>query len=268
MFTRVNWKHTVIFHTFFTVRKRMEPDAIAGLRSIVGESVSQTDLEALLRGAGMDVETAANHYFDGATLMGAEPAAAAAAVLPAAPAPATAPAAAPSKAAAVTPFSLAASHATPLSVASNTPPASGFRSAADVLRDEGRQQLISPMTTISTSAGSSPLPTAPPAPSIAPSSALSTPSAPWSTLPAAATSAAAPSSTSSTSIAVPAAAEPHAKCGTIHVGTAGFADVTASWAGAFFPPGAKGKPTSTALDFLQEYFDVCEVRCARRFATE
>jgi hypothetical protein len=239
----------------------MVTDAIAGLRSIVGESVSQTDLEALLRGAGMDVETAANHYFDGATLMGAEPAAAAAAVLPAAPAPATAPAAAPSKAAAVTPFSLAASHAAPLSVASNTPPASGFRSAADVLRDEGRQQLISPMTTISTSAGSSPLPTAPPAPS----SALSTPSAPWSTLPAAATSAAAPSSTS---IAVPAAAEPHAKCGTIHVGTAGFADVTASWAGAFFPPGAKGKPTSAALDFLQEYFDVCEVCRALRFATE
>ena len=244
--------------------KGMASDAIAGLRSIVGESVRQTDLEALLRGAGMDVETAANHYFDGATLMGAEPAAAAAAVLPAAPAPATAPAAAPSKAAAVTPFSLAASHAAPLSVASNTPPASGFRSAADVLRDEGRQQLISPMTTISTSAGSSPLPTAPPAPS----SALSTPSAPWSTLPAAATSAAAPSSTSSTSIAVPAAAEPHAKCGTIHVGTAGFADVTASWAGAFFPPGAKGKPTSAALDFLQEYFDVCEVRRAHRFATE
>lgn len=239
----------------------MVTDAIAGLRSIVGESVSQTDLEALLRGAGMDVETAANHYFDGATLMGAEPAAAAAAVLPAAPAPATAPAAAPSKAAAVTPFSLVASHAAPLSVASNTPPASGFRSAADVLRDEGRQQLISAMTTISTSAGSSPLPTAPPAPS----SALSTPSAPWSTLPAAATSAAAPSSTS---IAVPAAAEPHAKCGTIHVGTAGFADVTASWAGAFFPPGAKGKPTSAALDFLQEYFDVCEVCRALRFATE
>jgi hypothetical protein len=57
------------------------------------------------------------------------------------------------------------------------------------------------------------------------------------------------------------------------VGTAGFADVTASWAGAFFPPGAKGKPASTALDFLQEYFDVCEVRRgararAHRFATE
>ena len=246
----------------------MASDAIAGLRSIVGESVRQTDLEALLRGAGMDVETAANHYFDGATLMGAEPAAAAAAVLPAAPAPA-APAAAPSKSAAVTPFSLAASHAAPLSVASNTPPTSGFRSAADVLRDEGQQQLISLMTTISKSACSPPLPTAPPAPSIAPSSALSTPCAPLSTLPAAATPAAAPSSTS---IAVPAAAEPHAKCGTIHVGTAGFADVTASWAGAFFPPGAKGKPASAALDFLQEHFDVCEVCRAHEdalwFATE
>ena len=265
--------------------KGMASDAIAGLRSIVGECVSQTDLEALLRGAGMDVETAANHYFDGATLMGAEPAAAAAAVLPAAPAPA-APAAAPSKSAAVTPFSLAASHAAPLSVASNTPPTSGFRSAADVLRDEGQQQLISLMTTISKSACSSPLPTAPPAPSIAPSSALSTPCAPLSTLPAAATPAAAPAaapsstsiavpikpSSSSTSIAVPAAAEPHAKCGTIHVGTAGFADVTASWAGAFFPPGAKGKPASVALDFLQEHFDVCEVCRAHEdalwFATE
>ena len=49
------------------------------------------------------------------------------------------------------------------------------------------------------------------------------------------------------------------RLGPLRVGTAGFANVSGSWAGPFFAPGAKRARGDAALDFLQERFDCVEV---------